>query len=44
MAYMELGEYDKAEKYSLEVLEIEPEFKWIRDDLYPEIKKKNSYE
>lgn len=44
MAYMELKEYDKAEKYCLEVLELEPEFKWIRDDLYPEIKKKKSYE
>lgn len=41
-AYNEIKEYDKAEEYYRRILEIEPDFKWVKNELYPNfIKKRN---
>lgn len=38
IAYREKGEYEKALETFRQVLEINPEFAWVRDDLLPELK------
>lgn len=41
-AYKEIEEYDKAEQYYKDVLTIEPNFLWVKNELYPNfIKKRN---
>jgi len=39
-AYLELEEYKLAKKYCIKVLEIESEFEWVKEVLYPEVLKK----
>ena len=39
-AYMDLEQYDMAKKYCIKTLSIEPEFDWIKNNLYPQILKK----
>ena len=38
-ANMELKQYELAKKYCLETLAIEPQFDWVKNELYPEILK-----
>lgn len=41
-AYTEMKEYDKAEASYKQILEIEPNFNWVKNELYPNfIKKRN---
>ena len=41
-AYTEIKEYDKAEEYFKHILSIEPNFLWVKNELYPNfIKKRN---
>ncbi|MGK9476315.1 tetratricopeptide repeat protein [Melioribacter sp. OK-6-Me] len=35
--YIKLEEYDKAEEFCLIALEIEPEFDWVKKNLYPKL-------
>lgn len=37
-SFEEMGQYDKAEDYYKKVLTVEPEFSWVRDELYPAFK------
>lgn len=39
-SYEEMGEYDKAKNIYEKALKFEPGFKWIRDELYPDLKTK----
>ncbi len=39
-AYYEIGEYEKAKMYCIKTLEIESQFDWIKNDLYPKTLKK----
>lgn len=39
-AYSYLGDYDNSVKYLKRILEIEPGFVWIKNELYPQIMKK----
>lgn len=39
-AYIELEQYDKAKEYCVKTLEIEPNFDWVKNELYPQILKK----
>lgn len=39
-AYKEIEEYELAKNYCLKTLAIEPEFEWVKNELYPEILKK----
>lgn len=42
-AYTEMKEYDKAEEYFKQILEVEPNFNWVKNELYPDfIKKRNN--
>lgn len=42
-SYTEVKDYDKAEKYYKHILEIEPNFLWVKNELYPNfLKKKNN--
>ena len=42
-AYSEMKEYDKAEEYFKQILEVEPNFNWVKNELYPDfIKKRNN--
>ncbi len=43
-AYMELEQYNMAEKYCLITLNIEPEFNWVKNELYPQILKQKNNE
>ena len=43
-AYTEIKEYDKAEQYYKHILEIEPNFLWVKDELYPNFIKKRDNE
>lgn len=36
-AYYELGQYELAKKYCLKTLAIEPQFDWVKNQLYPKI-------
>ena len=36
-AYSYTGEYDKSKQYLDKILSIEPEFTWIKSELYPQI-------
>ncbi|PID93445.1 MAG: hypothetical protein CSA95_07735 [Bacteroidetes bacterium] len=42
--YTALKEYKNAEAYCLKALTVEPDFKWVKSKLYPEIVKKLSHE
>lgn len=39
-SYELLGDYNRAEQYSLKVLKIAPDFKTVKDNLYPKLKTK----
>lgn len=39
-AYIELDNYDTAAKYCIKTLNAEPEFDWVKSQLYPQVKKK----
>ncbi|GAB1415712.1 hypothetical protein MASR2M117_11180 [Paludibacter sp.] len=39
-AYYEIGKYEKAKQYCIKALAIEPNFDWVKNVLYPKIKKK----
>ncbi len=39
-SYYELGKYQQAKDYCIEALEVEPEFLWVKNELYPKILKK----
>ncbi|WP_319499496.1 tetratricopeptide repeat protein [uncultured Draconibacterium sp.] len=39
-SYEKVGEYDKAKNIYEKALKFEPNFKWIRDELYPDLKTK----
>ena len=39
-AYIELEQYSEAERYCIKTLAIEPDFNWIKNELYPQILKK----
>lgn len=39
-AYMDLGEYQNAKKYCIKTLAVEPDFKWVKNNLYPTVLKK----
>ncbi len=42
-AYNEIKEYDKAEEYYKHILEVEPNFLWVKNELYPNfIKMRNN--
>lgn len=41
-AYTEIKEYDKAEQYYKNILKIEPNFLWVKDELYPNFIKKRT--
>ena len=42
-SYSEIKDYEKAEKYYKHILEIEPNFNWVKNELYPNfIKKRNN--
>lgn len=43
-AYNELKEYDKAEQYYKHILTIEPNFLWVKNELYPNFIKNRSNE
>lgn len=40
-AYYEIGNYGKAKHYCIKTLEIEPNFDWVKNVLYPKTLKKN---
>lgn len=39
-AYIELDNYDTAAKYCIKTLKAEPDFDWVKNQLYPQVKKK----
>lgn len=39
-AYMEVGDYESARKYCVRTLAAEPEFDWVKNQLYPQVLKK----
>ena len=39
-AYYEIGNYGKAKQYCIKTLEIEPNFDWVKNVLYPKTLKK----
>lgn len=39
MAYQDMGQTDKAEAYYQKALRVEPRFTWVKDELYPLLKK-----
>ena len=42
-SYIEIKEYDKAEEYFQLILKVEPNFLWVKNELYPTfIKNKNN--
>lgn len=43
-AYNELKEYDKAEQYYKHILTIEPNFLWVKNELYPNFIKNRTNE
>jgi len=43
-AYTDLNQYEEAKKYCIKTLTIEPDFDWVKDNLYPEILKKTKNE
>ncbi len=43
-AYTEIKEYDKAEEYYKQILTIEPNFLWVKNELYPNFIKKRDNE
>ena len=43
-AYTEMKEYDKAEEYFKQILEVEPNFNWVKNELYPDFNKKRNNE
>ena len=43
-AYAEIKEYDKAEQYYQYILKIEPNFLWVKEELYPNFLKKRDNE
>ena len=42
-AYVKMKQIKKANKTYQKILQIEPDFEWIRDDVYPSFRKKYSY-
>lgn len=38
-AYLETGDYAAAKRYFEKILKIEPDFTWVRDELYPQLLK-----
>lgn len=42
MTYQELNNYKKADEYYKLALKISPEFKWVKDELYPQFLKKQN--
>ena len=40
MGYYELEQYENAKKYCIKALTIEPNFVWVKNELYPQVKKK----
>lgn len=43
-AYTEMKEYDKADEYYKHILEIEPNFNWVKNELYPNFIKNSNDE
>ncbi|MGQ9820134.1 MAG: hypothetical protein ACUVQ1_09490 [Candidatus Kapaibacteriales bacterium] len=43
-SYYEIGQYKLAEMYCKKALDIETKFDWVKNNLYPKIKKKLNYE
>lgn len=43
-AYAKEKKYGEAKKYCIKTLAIEPEFEWVKNDIYPKILKKCNYE
>ena len=43
-AYTEMKDYDKAEEYFKQILEVEPNFNWVKNELYPDFIKKRDNE
>ena len=43
-SYEEIKEYEKAKTYYLKTLAIEPEFQWVKDELYPNLMNKMNNE
>lgn len=43
-AYVEINDYDKAEQYYKHIIELEPNFKWVKNELYPNFTKKKNNE
>ncbi|MGV8962534.1 MAG: tetratricopeptide repeat protein [Candidatus Saccharimonadaceae bacterium] len=43
-AYTEMKEYDKADEYYKQILTIAPKFQWVKNELYPNFKKKKNNE
>ena len=43
-AYTEIKEYENAEKYYKQILKIEPNFLWVKDELYPNFIKERTNE
>ena len=41
-AYYQMEEYAEAKKFCIKTLDIEPDFNWVKDELYPKIIKKLS--
>ena len=39
--YIDTGQYKTAKKYCIKALSIEPEFDWIKNELYPEVLKRS---
>lgn len=42
-AYIGSGHYDKANRVYLKILEKEPDIEWIRDEVYPDFKRKHGF-
>jgi tetratricopeptide (TPR) repeat protein len=40
LAWQDIGNYQKAKNYFNKILTIEPDYKWVREDLYPSLLKK----
>lgn len=39
-SYEHIGEYERAKEYFEKILKIEPEYKWVKDELYPQFLQK----
>lgn len=39
-AYIETDQYELAKTYCIQALEVEPEFEWVKNSLYPQVLKK----